>query len=204
MLKRLVIVSAVAAALGLATFSALPGATAQNGATATVVAVVDLNQVLKNSKAFATMQAAQQTRQTEQQTELETRQGEIAALNSQLDTLGVGTPAWDAKRRELLETATEARAWSEVNKQLENGTRGREFLGIYEAANAAVAAVAADRGIDIVLTAGALPDLKQLAGADPQQIAAVLQNRQVLYNTEAIDISQAVLTRFNADYESKN
>ena len=202
MLQRIVIVAAVAAALGIASFTALSGATAQNGATPTAVAVVDLNQVLTQSAGYASMQAEQETRQADQQSEAESKQAEVAAIQNQLDTLGVGTPAWDAKRRELLEKATEVRAWAQVSQQLENGTRSREFLALYEAANAAVAAVATERGIDIVMTAGTLPDLQQLANADPQQIQAVLQNRKVIFNKESVDITQAALTRMNAEFEA--
>ena len=83
---------------------------------------------------------------------------------------------------------------------MENSQRSREFLALYEAASAAVAQVAQDRGIDIVIVTSELPDMAQLARAESQQIAAILQNRKVLYSKDSADITQAVLARMNADF----
>jgi len=163
------------------------------------IGTVDLQALLNNSKRFERMQEAQQARGQERQDELQRRQGEVKAGQNQLDALGPDTAAWEAKRREVLEMAAGVQAWEQISKQIEGNEQSRAFLGLYEAANAAVEAVAKERGLDVVLAISDLPDMAQLARADPNQITAILQNRKVLYNSDRSDVTQAALLRLNAN-----
>lgn len=176
------------------------GLEAQDAMSPTTVSVVDLNAVINGSRQYAAMQANQADREARRQEEGQTRQTELEKLKGDLDLLAPGSAAHESKQRELLEKAAGAQAWNNVSQQLENNQRSREFLGLYESANAAAAAVAQDRGIDIVMVTGQLPDLQQLARAEAQQIAAILQNRKVLYAADDVDITQATLARMNADF----
>lgn len=176
---------------------------AQSASGPTAVAVVDLNNVINGSKQFQSLQAEQQSRDASRAEEAQSKQAELEKLKADLDLLAPGTPAHENKTRDLLEKAAAAQGWNSVAQQLENSRRSREFLALYESANKASAAVAQDRGLDIVLATGQLPDMQQLARAEAQQIAAILQNRKVIYNKANVDITQAVLTRMNADFDAK-
>lgn len=176
------------------------GVDAQETASPTAVAVVDLNTVITDSKQFAALQAEQAKRQEDLKTDIQTRQGEVEKLRSDRDLLAPGSDAYEAKTQELLEKGSSLQAYGQLAEQLEAGRRGREFLQLYEAANAAAGAVAQDRGIDVVMVKGTLPDMQQLARLNAQQITAVLQNRKVLYAADGVDITQATLARMNADF----
>ncbi len=183
------------------TFSGQQGVVdAQATSVPTAVAVVDINAVITGSKRNAALQADQATRDQTRKTEGQAKQTQLEKLKSDLDLLAPGSSAHNAKTRELLELAATAQAWNTVGQQMENSQRSREFLALYEAASAAVAQVAQDRGIDIVIVTSELPDMAQLARAESQQIAAILQNRKVLYSKDSADITQAVLARMNADF----
>ena len=195
-----ILLAAAVVALGLLQLRPAPVvAQGASGGEATRVGVVDLQAVLNGSDEFAAMQERQQDRGRELQEELQRRQGEVKAGQNQLDALGPDTPAWEAKRREVLEAAAGTQAWEQIAKQIEGGDQAREFLSLYEQADAAVAAVAQERGLDVVLAKSDLPDLGQLARADRNQITAILQNRKVLYSSDRVDVTQAVLLRLNAN-----
>ena len=173
-------------------------AQATAGGEASRVATVDLQRVLNESDRFARMQEDQQARQQKLADEQQQKQGEVKASQNQLDALGPDTPAWEAKRREVLEMAAGVRAWEEISKQIESSEQARDFLSLYEAANAAVEAVAKERGVDVVLATADLPEMSTLVRADRNQISAILQNRKVLYAGDRADLTQAVLLRLNA------
>ena len=196
-----ILLAATVLALGLLQLRPAPAAFAQGGSAsggATRVGVVDLQAVLNGSDQFAAMQERQQERARDLQARLQEKQNQVKAGQNQLDALGPGTPAWDAKRREVLEAAAGVQAWEQIAKQLEGSEQAREFLALYEKADAAIAAVAAERGLGVVLAGGQLPDLGALARADRSQITAILQNRKVLYSSAEVDLTQAALLRLNA------
>ncbi len=176
---------------------------AQSAADKTAVAVVDLDEVIKGSKQFQALQSEQQSRVTARENEAKGKQAELEKLKADLDLLAPGTSAHESKTQELLEKAAAAQGWNSVSQQLEASRRAREFLALYEAANKASAAVAQDRGIDVVLSTGQLPDMAQLARAEAQQIMAILQNRKVIYSKDAVNLTQAVVSRMNADFDAQ-
>lgn len=194
-----ILLGASVVALGLLQLRPAP-VVAQAGGSgdAMRVATVDLQTLLNNSDRFEKMQEQQQARGQALQQELQRRQGEVQSGQNQLDALGPDTPAWEAKRREVLEMAAGVQAWDQISKQIEGGEQAREFLSLYERANAAVEAVAQERGIDLVLATSELPNMAQLARADRNQITAILQNRKVLYSSDRADLTQAALIRLNA------
>ncbi|MEM8782005.1 MAG: OmpH family outer membrane protein [Planctomycetota bacterium] len=177
---------------------------AQDAGSPTAVATVDLNAVITQSKGSAAQEQVRAGREAQRQEEGTALNERVQKLRADLDLLAPGSQARLDKEKELRELAVEAQVWQQVAQAEEQASRSREFLQLYEAANDAVAAVARDRGVDVVLTAGQLPDLAQLARADAQQIAAILQNRKVLFNSETVDITQAVLARMNANFDAAN
>ncbi|BAM02875.1 OmpH family outer membrane protein [Phycisphaera mikurensis] len=195
------LLAAAVLALGLLQLRPQP-VVAQAGSSATPAAgvgVVDLQAVLDGSDRFKQMQEARQARQQRFAEEMQRRQGEVKGVQNQLDALGPATPAWEAKRREVLEMAANLQAYEQISKQIEGTDQSREFLDLYERATAAVAAVAEDRGLDLVLESSDLPEMEQLVRADRNQITAILQNRKVLYSSDKVDLTQAVLLRLNAN-----
>ncbi len=173
-----ILLAATVVALGLLQLRPAPVVAQAGAAGAMSVAVVDLQALLNESDHFKKMQDAQAARAQELQAELQKKQGEVKAAQNQLDALGPDTAAWEAKRREVLAMAAQAQAHDQIQKQIEGGERAREFLELYEKANAAIAAVAKERGVDVVMAGGALPDMGQLARAGQDQITNVLPEPQ--------------------------
>jgi Skp family chaperone for outer membrane proteins len=190
--------------VGVTLFTNQSTLTAQSASAPTAVATVDLNAVISQSKANTAQEEARAGRDAARQTEGQTKNVALQKAQADLDLLAPGSQARQDKQNELQSMLIEARVWEQMSQAQEQATRSRNFLAMYEAANEAVAAVAEERGLDIVLTAGQLPEMSRLAQADAQQIAAILQNRKVLYTSAQADITQAVLARMNADFDAGN
>ncbi|MEM7577820.1 MAG: OmpH family outer membrane protein, partial [Planctomycetota bacterium] len=130
---------------------------AQDAGSPTAVATVDLNAVITQSKASQAQEQSRAGRDAARQQEGEAKNSALQKARADLDLLAPGGQARLDKEKELRAMLVEAQVWQQVSQAEETAARSREFLELYEAANAAVAAVANDRGIDIVLTAGQLP-----------------------------------------------
>ncbi len=201
MTKQMTVLGVLASAvLAVGFWASQEPATAQQSASATTVAVVDLQAVFNASQQQNAIQSAQQSRTEKLQGEVKTRQDNVQMLKGQLDTLTPNSDAWETKRTELLQKTVELQSWAQVSEQLEGRQRTLEFVGLYDSANKAVSAVASELGIAIVLQTGTMPSNNQLAQAEPQQLVALLQNRKVLHNTPQVDITQQVIARMNSAF----
>lgn len=164
------------------------------GAGPTKVAVVNLQQVINKAKLQADNRAANQKRAEELKAEQKKRQEHIVQLQNEIDPLAPGGDAWRTKRDQIQQKTLELRVWAEMQEQNTQLEQARQFAVIYQAATEAAAAVAKSAGYDIVLQTGELPDLLRL---NIQQLQTVVQTRKVIYASDRVDITQAVLDRIN-------
>ncbi|MEO1236422.1 MAG: OmpH family outer membrane protein [Planctomycetota bacterium] len=162
------------------------------------VAVVNLEEVIRNCQQQAVVRASNQALAEELKAEQQRRQQEIATLTTQIDPLQPGTEAWNNKRDELEAKTIELQVWAQATEQKNQREQARQFAEIYTAATQATADVAAALGYDIVLQAADLPNIER---ANVQQLQTIVATRKVVYAGEGADITQAVLARVDANFQ---
>ena len=164
-------------------------------AITTKVAVVDLEQVIKDSDATAQNQKNNAALSERLRSEQQQRQQEIVSLQNQIDPLQPGSEPWRNKRDQIQQKTLELEVWTRMQEQNNQLEQARQFAVIYQAATEAAGEVAQAAGYDVVLQTGDLPDLMRLNVAD---LKSVVQTRKVVYASDAADLTPQVLQRVNA------
>jgi len=193
---------AIVAMVGVLTLGLYVTAGGQAGgqATPTKVAVVNLQEVINQCAQQAAFRADNQAKSEALQAEQQQRQQEIAAITTAIDPLQPRSDAWNKKREELQQKTLEMQVWVQMQEQNNQLEQARQFAAVYTAANEAAASIAQSAGYDIVLQGAALPDLMRL---NVQQLQTVVQTRKVLYSSDAVDITNAVLQSVNANFDQR-
>ena len=189
------------AGLGVAViFFAVSGALhAQNTPAPTGrIAIINVEQVINEYERWKDL--AEEARQLKESVgqEDKNRQDAIQALGTTVDVMDRNDPAFVKKLGEFQETVIQHKTWQQVL----DATMQRELAlatdGIYRDLMRATKAVAEATGYDVVLYRD---DYQQLA--DPTAIENQMRGRKVVYANEAINISQAVIDKLNADYRTQ-
>lgn len=186
----------VLAAAGFVTARAQQGGSAE----ATRVAVVNMQEVITQSKQQQTFQSANAAKGQQLVAEEKTRRDEIAKLATELDPLVAGSAAWLNKRDQIQQKQIALEVWVRVAEQNSQLDLARQYAQAYQAATDAAEAIAKAQGYDVVLQSSGLPDLMTL---NIQQLQGVVQGRKVIYGADEVDITQAVLGRMNAEYDNR-
>lgn len=77
---------------------------------------------------------------------------------------------------------------------------GSALKSVYEGIVTATSTIAQQDGYDLVLVDDTGIETPEVGGI--KAVSAPILSRQILYRTDAIDITQAVLTKMNADFEA--
>ncbi|MEL7087672.1 MAG: OmpH family outer membrane protein [Planctomycetota bacterium] len=196
-MKKPAMIVALTGALVLGLYVTAGG---QSGGEAapTRVAVVNMQEVINNSDQQAANRAKNQQLGTDLQTEQKERQDAIVKLQNEIDPLEPGGDAWRAKRDQIQQKTLELRVWAEMQTQNNQLEQARQFAVLYRNVNEAAGQVAQEMGYDVVLQAGELPDLMRL---NVEQLQSVVQSRKVIYSSDQVDITAAVLSRLNAEFK---
>jgi len=131
------------------------------------------------------------------------RKKEIDALKNQLSQLKTGTPQWTATNQALLQKAIEYNTWIQIQQANAADEQKTLMLSLYTKIQSAVQAVAKKKELDLVIAeiTPELPDNDMLVKMDPNQLRAIINGRNIIYNNQsAADITQLVIIQLNADY----
>ncbi|MBX3318220.1 MAG: OmpH family outer membrane protein [Phycisphaeraceae bacterium] len=187
------------ALLGERRASAAAEAEAVLKASATAVAIVDLERVMEGL-------TEKKKREDDMRALIAQRQATLDDLKKQLDGLAKQielTPKTDrAKLREIKQRQIEIAAQAEARKQalqtlisLETGEILRE---IYLKINNAITRVAAKDGWDLVLLDNRSINIPE--ALTDREINFIIQSRTVLHATNSVDISDDIITLMNAEF----
>ena len=154
-----------------------PSATAQTAGGPIVIAIVDLQVILRDSKAMTSARSAIDKQNKAYQAELgkeeTTLQGEGQQLEQQRAALSA--EEWQRKKQQFDQKVAAARQTATARRQQMQQIEVRTFNQVQTALNATVAEVAKARGISLVMIKGA-----------------------VLYSLPAFDITPEVLQKLDA------
>lgn len=197
-MSRSIQMLAVALVAGFAAVSFTASSTdAQNAKKAAVIAVVDVQNVFANLKERDAVEA-DITQQTEAlQKEATERAQKIKELEADLPLLAKDSKAWKETRENLERMAIEFRAWQEFKKRSLENEKVIRIQELYKKAIDQIGKVAEREGYDLVL-------FKDQTAApttnNQQQIAAIIQNRKLLYAAERMDITDQITQLLNNQF----
>lgn len=198
--KPLIAVSLLAALLA----AVLVGreSVAQNAAQpATAVATIDLPRVFRENQFVQGINTKLAGREQELGAALKARQDSIRALGSSLEMLTVGSEDYKAKRSEFIKAQVDLQAWQNF-EQVQIQNEQRELLAqVQGKIETAISEVANQRGIQIVLSSDpGLPE--NLGQLTPQQLQQFVLSMRMPFNDPALDISEDVIARIDANFQA--
>jgi len=130
------------------------------------------------------------------------KRDELKSLQDARDQLKPGTSQYNDQNEKLLKAAIEFDSWGKIRKAEFDRNKKAQMKAVFEKVQAAVAEVAKQRGIDLVITdqKPVIPDnLDQISDADLRQ---QLNQQSILYADPKLDISNDVIALMDKNYKS--
>jgi len=127
------------------------------------------------------------------------RRQKIDALQAELSALDPEDPTYVERTREMLAMQIDYKNWGDLKQADMVREVGIWSVRIYREILKVTEEIAKRDGYDLVLYRGEF----QPVSMDPDVIKDQIRSQQILYVTPAIDISQAVLDKLNADYRAQ-
>ncbi len=188
---RLFVVAAIAA---FAAAGWLGQVTADQTATPTVgpVAVCDVARAFGRYKKAEDQAKGLNAMLQELEAEMKTRKADLDAMDAELKELSPTSPAFGQTLETLELKAAELKVWQEVQQVRVQSRQRRASSTMYAEVVAAVKAVAVERGFQIVVS-------QSHEGANASS-AELITGHKVLYHSDEVDITDAVVHRLNAQY----
>lgn len=194
----------VICAVGIAQGQGQPASSvppAASGGPATRAGVIDLIRIFNECQQILDLNDQIKKKTDDYAKEAAERRRRIEDKQTALNAFKPGTPDYEARRTELVRANIDANVWLKVAEQEIEQDRYTWTIKVYEKACEMAAAVARERGMDLVLQRTAFrPD--EIQEQSVQAIRRIIQDRVVVYNSEELDITDAVIAKMNAEYRN--
>ncbi|MEO0587765.1 MAG: OmpH family outer membrane protein [Planctomycetota bacterium] len=191
---------AILAAVVLVMSVGISAVRGQSGAAPqTSIAVVDVEAVFGGLKSLTAFEAEQSAEGAALNRELEIRSAAARAMQSDLELLTPGTEAHADKENELRLAALELRVWQQFEQERLARESIVELERTYRDIADTINRIATERGIDAVLFD---QPLDELVAENRQQLLAQIADRKLLFASERIDLTDAVIRRMNNDFDA--
>lgn len=129
------------------------------------------------------------------------KRGQLQALREARDQIKPDSPQYQERNRELLNATVEFETWGRLMQAELQRTQKRRMASLFEKIESSVAVIAQQKGLELVLAQHAVdlpPDLDELP---IEQVRAIINQRNVLYATDPIDVTDEVLAHLDAQYK---
>ena len=133
------------------------------------------------------------------QAEDKQRKQKIDAAEAELAKLDPDDPTYVERTRSLLAMQIDYKNWVDLKQADMTREVGLWSVRIYREIVKATAAIAQKDGYDLALYKGEF----EVVSMNPDEIKQQIRSLQVMYANPAIDISQSVLDKLNADYRAQ-
>lgn len=129
------------------------------------------------------------------------REEEIRGLQAAIKILSPGSPQYQEKQKELFKKAIDLDVWKKVNQAQLQQNQKLQMKLLFDKITEATKAVAQQEKLDLVIaeTNVEFPDIDQM---NVDQLRALINQRNVLFNSGKFDISEKITTKLNADYKA--
>jgi Skp family chaperone for outer membrane proteins len=192
-------IRSLAAAFLVAAAFAVP-ASAQNPPK---LAVANPSLILQNLQETKDMQARlDQEKKTLGTIELDKRQ-KIKDLTTQRDALKPDAPQYAEKNKELQAAQVDLEVWGRIMQADGQRSFKQQLRTLFDKVTAGIADYAAEKKIDLVL-AEIKPEIPEnLEQINPDQLRALMTQRNILFVTSQLDITNDVIAAMDAKYSKK-
>ena len=182
----------------------LSGARSAGAEESPKVATVNPQKVFDTMQETQEKKKAQNTEVKDLQAQEDQQLNEIKEMQKQRDaTMRKGAPEYTSRTNEIMDKTIKLRVWHEVKNQ-ELGRRHKEEVkALFDKIQATVAQIAQERKIDLVVADYAIEIPDDLDAVQPDQLNALLRQRQVLFAAKGVDITAEVIARLDAAYSKK-
>ncbi|WP_428939093.1 OmpH family outer membrane protein [Fontivita pretiosa] len=177
-----------------------PPATAQTPAAKVAIAnpARIFNEIQETKDLKAKMES---DRKTLEATELEKRT-QLRDLTAQRDALKPDSQAYAELNQRLLQASIEFEVWGRMQQAEVQRRQKQQMVALFNKITAAVAKVATQQGIDLVI-AEQRPEIPDnLDPVDINVLRNLINQRNVLFNSPAVDLSDKVIAAMDADYKA--
>ena len=159
------------------------------------IAVVNLTSVFDRFRMTRDLEDLFTGRRESVTSEAESRRDDITFKRNELRQFKPATPDFEQRERILIEAEISFQVWLEVQERRLKSEHKNWLVQIYNSVEQVISKLAADRGIDLVLTYNDLDPNAPDSVAFKQQILL----RTVLFASERSDLTDAVLAKLDTD-----
>lgn len=172
-------------------------------AQAQKVGVVNVQRVLAELQEFKDFNQKVESDEASFKQQGQQRQQKLNQLGGELQALRPGTPQYSDKAKEALQLQIESKNWADLTRADRERQAKEKFLELYAKVRDAVAQVAGDRGLDLVITQEGKDLPQNVEQINLQQLQGGLLQRNVLFAADKADISADVIAKLDAAYKAK-
>ncbi len=164
------------------------------------IAVLDLVRIFGDAAQIKDLNEAINKKQAELQGEAQQRAKVIENKQTELSAFKAGTDDYESRRKELMRLNIEANVWLKASEQDLEVEKFNWTRIVYEKACTAAGVIAKERGYSMVIQR---KDFKP-TDIEPtvQNIRRIIQERDVLYFAQQMDITDVVLRRLDEEYKN--
>jgi len=178
---------------------AVPAARAQNIKIATVNAAKVFNEIQEKKDLAAKMESDQKGLQA---ADLD-KKTKLKDLQSARDALKPDAPQYEQANKDLMQEAVAYEVWQRIQTANIQRMQKQQMLNIFNKITTATATVATQKGLDLVI-AEQRPEIQDAAleQMNVDQLRLMINQRNVLYSTPNVDISNDVIAAMDAAYKA--
>ena len=187
-------------ALFIAAVASARPAAAQDAATR--IATANPSRILQQMQETQEKNKAMQAEQVTLNNEEKKRVDEIKDLGEQRDKFSKkGTPEYLEKSNQILQKRVDLQVWGELKKAELTRRHKEDIKALFGKIQQAIGQVAQEKKIDLVITdfGAEIPDDDD--PLTPDQLHALIAQKNVLYTNKGVDISAEVTARLDAAYK---
>lgn len=149
----------------------------------------DLNQKIQND--LKTLEA-----------ERVTREQKVKDLQAVRDALKPDSPQFAEKNKEWLQSRIEYEIWIQMQRANLEREQKVQMTALFNKITQTVAEVATQKGIDLVVAEQRTDIPDNLDAINPDQLKAVIGQRNILFVSASIDVTNDVITAMDARYKA--
>jgi len=169
------------------------------------IATVNRNQIyksIKEMKDHATELSAETQRLN---AEGQQRTDEVRKLVAERDsTVKPDSPQYTSMTETISQKVAEAKIWEEVQRDRQARKEKSHFLATYKKIEGAVAKIAEQEHVDLVLSTGSRELPVSSEQMTDQQLETLIAVRMIIYSSKNVpDLTEKVIAQLDADYAQK-
>lgn len=126
----------------------------------------------------------------------------IKTLRDARDQIKKGTPEYEQRNSELRKAMIEYKTWVELTQAEVQQQNKEQTLALYEKIRAAVAEVARQKGVDLVIADQRIDLEQKYEKLTVEQLRSALTEQNILFANDNADLSADVIALMDAQFET--